>query len=201
MMPTKSTSLVVLMDATPSARGPEGAIEMLKLQSEYERILLKELDGLLLEYYNECVRLNRCDGNMSIGARNDELREIDEAVIIPRPEQITTPEQVDNIIGQINEALSRIGRMWNVAATRFSKLSYEISLIEAWLQTVLLAETKAEKDAQTVVLLAKDMRWLTELQSHIDACERTHKRLATQLPSLRDMADRRYQDSRYHPKE
>ena len=181
---------------TPSSRGPEGTNEMLLLSDTHNDQVATMLRSMRVQF-GEFRRIKDPQQLFLTDASRDEqearLRELDESINIPRPEALTNPEQCDTLLWTMQYAIAQIGRMWNVAATIHGAFEYEVTLMEKWLRGSLHGEDSRSIDAQAVVMLGEEKRLINALEVHLDNCERVHKRIETQLPSMRDIANRRYQ--------
>lgn len=194
--PVLTQQLESLALSTSSARGKDGTDLMLSLKNTYYRQVSDAAKQLIVEFWG-AVNSN-ATMSPKIDALRKELTELDEQCIVPRPELITTPKQCDDIIWELSSGLARIGRIWTVAHTARDLCDYELSVIEKWLREKYRLEDTRTMDAMIGVTLQDERRYIVQLGTLEDQAERTYKRIETQLPSLRDLSDRRYQESRYH---
>jgi hypothetical protein len=181
---------------TPSARGPDGTSRMIVLRTRYYEDVTKASEALRKQFWATVA------GNMhmliTIDKLSQELTAIDEQCIVPRPEQILTAAQCDDVLAELNAGLARVGRIWALAYTAQQLCDYEVSLIEKWLREKFRLEDARNMDAMIGVVLQDEKRHIVKLSTLEHQAERTYKRIETQLPSLRDLSERRYTESRYH---
>jgi len=180
---------------TPGSRGPDGTERMLSLRNNYYIRVSNRLQTIL-EVFWEGVR-NDPRQNILVDFLINDLQSLDESCIIPRPEMITSPKQCDDLIWELNNGLARVGRIWTVAITALSLVEYELSVIEKWLKEKFVLDDARRSDSKIGVMLAKEKRYVNKLKVLSTHAERLYKRIETQLPSLRDLSERRYQESRY----
>ena len=180
---------------TPGSRGPDGTLELLKRRDEY----YISIGTSLVEIQRSFWVVVEADPHMNpaVSTLSSELSSIDESCIIPNPDSITTPRQCDDLIWKLNSGLARVGRTWTVANTALSLCEYELSVIEKWLRTKFRLEDTRAADSRIGVMLQKEKRHINMLVTLAAHAERVYKRIETQLPSLRDLSERRYQESRY----
>ena len=192
-MLTKPPRLLQLMLSTPSARGEDGTVEMLRIRAEYDRAIGEETLKLRREFAEFTKSSLDKLGGFDVQSREQAREEIDESVVIPRPEIITSPSQCDDVIWQVSHAMAQVGRMWNVAYSAHTRLAQRLGTVEAYLRTKVIEDTGAQVEARIEVLLANERAMLREMETHAKNCERTHKRMEAMLPALRDLADRTFQ--------
>lgn len=180
---------------TPGSRGPAGTGRMLFLRNKYHSAIAAQLPVITEKFWRSIDENPRC--NILVDTLTDNVAKLEESCVIPRPEAITTPKQCDDIIWELNSGLAKVGRIWTVAMTAQSLVEYELSIIEKWLREKFILEDTRSADSKIGVMLANEKRYVNRLKTLASYAERVYKRIETQLPSLRDLSERRYQESHY----
>lgn len=193
--PIIPVDLEILHLQTPGSRGADGTSKMLTLRNDYYKRVEETLEDIKRQFWSTV------NGNTSMSPAIDkltaDLTSIDEGCVIPRPETISTSRQCDDLIWQLNSGLARTGRIWAVANTASSLCEYELSVIEKWLKEKFRLEDSRNVDAKVGIMLQNEKRHINRIRTLSEHAERVYKRIETQLPSLRDLSERRSQESRY----
>ncbi len=180
---------------TPGSRGPDGTARMIELRDEYYKRVEEALEDMKRQFW--ALLKSSTPMSPAVDALTADVRSIDESCIIPRAEDISTSRQCDDLIWQLNNGLARLGRIWALAHTAQGLCEYELSIVEKWLREKFRLEETRNVEAKVGILLQAEKRHINRIRILSEHANMAYKRIEYSLPSLRDLSERRSQESRY----